>query len=482
LISRKFIRHSFIYSIAGALPVASAVILLPAYLNYLPTEVYGELALYMSFALLVQILVTYSFDTSIYNFFHDFKHDENQLHIFVSSVFSFILLVSLIAVVVFSFIGGWTLGIVSKHMTFYPYGMMSVITGVFQAIFKVNSSLQQTQEKASSFLFNNLISFSLIAALTIVGLKLFPNDLFGPIAGRLIAVTISGIWVIISIYSQHGVHLDFKLVKSTFAFNHPSILYQFLQWMNLTFDRYVLAPLINLTAVGIYDIAAKCLQVVDFILGGLNATIFPKVLGITALQSEKKTTVEINRYYHGLTAVTILLVVLSIFLLPIVLRFLIVWFDKPQYLDVIQWIPFVAVTYLLRSIRFYVVMPYAVLKYAKPLPLFYLVIVGTKIASMVALIPMLGIQGVIIATWIGQGVELVVLYLGIQKKMEVRFNVVKLIISPLVMAVVIVIAEPWLGRTQPILVHAVYVILAVAVLAWAYRSELKDLQLGKILK
>jgi len=473
LISKRFIRNSFIYTIAGALPMASAIILLPAYLKYLPTEIYGELALYMSFALLVQILVTYNFDSSIYSYFHDFKHDEKQTHVFISSVFTFILIVSLIAVLIFSLVGGWAFENVSRNMTFYPYGMLSVISGVFQAVFKVNNSLQQTQEKATSFLINNLISFSLIATLTIVGLRLFPNNLIGPIVGRLIAVAISGMWVLISIYREHGVHFDFKLIKSTFGFNHPALLYQIMQWMNLTFDRYVLAPFINLTAVGIYDFAAKCLQAIDFVLSGLLASFFPKVLGITALQREKKTTVEINRYYNGLTAVTILLVALSIFAMPIVLQFLIVWLGKPQYLEVIQWIPFIGVTYLLRTMRFYVSMPYAATKYSRPLPFFYLLIVSSKITGMILLIPRYGIQGVIIATWIGYAVEILTLYFGIRKKFEITFNAFKLVVAPVVMAIVIVILEPLLAKDQETLVHAGYVLLAIALLSWAYRNELK---------
>lgn len=482
MISKKFIRNSFIYTIAGALPMASAIILLPVYVKYLPTDVYGELALYMSFALLVQILVTYSFDTSIYNYFHDFKHNEKQVRIFISSVFSFILVVSLVAVVIFSLVGGWVFANVSKNMTFYPYGMLSVVTGVFQAVFKVNNSLQQTQEKATSFLVNNLISFSLIAAFTIVGLTFFPNALIGPIAGRLIAVAISGVWVLISIYRQHGVHLDLPLIKSTFDYNHPSLLYQIMQWVNLTFDRYLLAPFINLTAVGVYDFASKCLQAVDFILAGLYSSFFPKVLGITALQKEKKMTTEINRYYNGLTAVTILMVTLSIFAMPIALRFLIQWFGKTQYLEVIRWIPFIGVTYLLRSMRYYVALPYAALKYSKPLPFFYLLIVSSKILGMILLIPRYGIQGVIIATWIGYGVEIVTLYFGASKKFEIVFNVFKLVVAPAVLAIVIIILEPLLAKEQETLVHAGYILLGLALLTWAYRNEVKVFQWSKILK
>jgi O-antigen/teichoic acid export membrane protein len=360
--------------------MASAIILLPVYVNYLSTPVYGELILYMSFSLLIQILVTYSFDTSIYTYFHDVKHDRKKLSVFISSIFSFILLASLVMLALFAFGGSWIFDhVFSNHLlSFYPYGMVSVFTGVFQAIFKVNNSLLQTQEKATTFLFSNLLSFSLIAGCTVVGLYWFPNDLIGPIGGRLVAVLISALWVLFSIYREHGIHFSMKSINATFEFNHSSLLYQVLQWINLTFDRYVLAPFISLTAVGVYDFASKCLMAIEFVLSGLYNSFFPKVLGMTALQTEKKATVEINRYYNGMTAVTILLVALSIFTMPLVLDWVILWLGKTQYIEVIQWIPYIAVTYLLRSMRYYVAMPYAALKYSKPLPFFYLLIVSAS--------------------------------------------------------------------------------------------------------
>ena len=65
MISKGFIRNSVIYTVAGMLPMASAVILLPFYLNYLPIEQYGQLALYLAFSMFVQIVATYSFDSSL---------------------------------------------------------------------------------------------------------------------------------------------------------------------------------------------------------------------------------------------------------------------------------------------------------------------------------------------------------------------------------------------------------------------------------
>ena len=472
MISKKFIRNSIIYTLAGSLPMASAIILLPFYLEYLSTDVYGALALYMGFSLLVQIIVTYSFDASIYFYFHEYKNDKVKLATYVSSVFTFILIISVVTGTALAISGGWIFKTFfnDSKILFYPYGLIAVFTGIFQAILKVNTSLLQTQEKASSFLWFNLLSFSLIAALSITGLFLFPDDLIGPVGGRFLATGITSLWVLVVIYRQYGFQFDFQFLRSTFSFNHPSLIYQIMQWFNSSYDRVLMLTLkLPLSQIGIYDFAAKCLSVMEFVLVGFYNSFFPKVLGITALQTEKKSTVEINRYYNGLTAVTILLVTLSILGLPIAIG----WFKKSQYLDALPWIPFIAVTYLLRSMRFYVAMPYAALKYSKPLPFFYAFIVGIKILSMVVLIPMYGIMGLIIATWIGYSVEVVILYVGVKNKFEISYNAFKLIAAPLSMALVIVVLEPLLSHQFELFTHLLYVVIAGLVLGWAYRNELK---------
>lgn len=469
-----------IYTLAGTLAPASGLILLPYYLGYLSPSQYGAFALYTGFSLLVQVIVTYSFDASVYNYYHEYKHDKERLGVFVSSAFNFILVVSVVLASLLLLCGDWLFQLVysESKIEFFPYGVISVFTGVMQALFKVNNSLLQTQEKAPTFFGANLLSFSLIAGLTIAGLVLFPNDLIGPIGGRFLAVALSGLWVLGTVYRQFGFHFNFTLIKSTFGFNHPSLIYQIMQWFNNSFDRVILSGFMPLAQVGIYDLAAKCLMAIEFVLSGFYNSFFPKILGIISLQREKKTTQEINRYFNGLTAVTILLVCLAILFFPIIR-----WFNfKQGFLSAIEWVPYIAVTYLLRSLRFYMAMPYASIKYSKPLPFIYAIIVTIKIASMALLIPRFGIMGLIISTWIGYLVELTTLFLGVRKKFEIKFNGIKLIVVPLVLGLTIIIFEPLFGKEFELPTHLFYVLLAGALLVFAYRNELKTLQVKNIIK
>lgn len=455
--------------------MASAIILLPFY-SKLPVEIFGALSIYFSVSLLVQIFVTYSFDSSLYINYHDYK-DPKRLGIFISSAFIFILLLSLISGLTLAFLGNWIFTSLFKEeqISFYPFGLLSVATGIFQALLKVNNSLLQTQEKPTVFLLSNVLSFSLIAGLTIAGLYLFPESLWGPIGGKLIATLLSAAWVLSFIFRQFGFHFNWQILKTTFSFNNASVIYQLQQWFINYYDRFFLLLFISIGSLGVYDLALKCMLAIEFVLTGLNSSFYPKVLGVVAMQKEKHNTIETNRYYHGLTAMAMLLVSASILIFPIIIEFI---FTKPGYQQAIAILPFAAVIYLFRSMRLFVAFPYAALKYSRPLPIYYLVILLIKVGAMFILIRKFGVYGAIASTWISYVAEIVILYWGVREKFGFKINSAKMVIAPLSLAILIMFAEPWLGKTYPYWVHSVYVLVSLVILGWAYRLEIKKLFLS----
>ncbi|MCZ8020702.1 MAG: oligosaccharide flippase family protein [Cyclobacteriaceae bacterium] len=472
MISGRFIKHSFIYTVAGSLPMASAILLMPFYGHFLSTEVFGLLSVYFAVSLLVQIFVTYSFDASIYVYYHEHKHDEQKLATFISSVFIFILGVSVIVSVLLSLTGYWLFEFIfGKEDVFsYPFGILSVATGVLQAVFKVNNSLLQTSEKATQFLKTNLFSFSLIASLTIAGLFLYPNSLWGPIGGKVIGAFISFSWVLYGIVKKYGIQFNWTLIKETFSFNHPSLIYQIQQWFINYYDRIIILMLLSKSTVGYYDLAAKCLLAIDFILAGLNTTFFPKVLSIVKEQKIKASTIEINRYYHGLTAVAMLLVATSIFVFP----YLIDFFFPKSYLPAIGLIPLLAILYLIRPLRLYLAMPFAAIKYSKPLPAIYLVIAILKISLLFYFIPIVGIEGAVLATIISCIVEIILLYIFINKKFTIKMNANKLLWSPLSL-ITLIVALKLTNFIPEMISYILLFIFTFIMLLFVYRKELAQL-------
>lgn len=453
--------------------MASAVVLLPFYVAYLSTELFGALAIYLALSMLMQIVVTFSFDTSLYIHYHDFKADKEKLAGFISSCFSFMLLLGVgvagIAALAgeFVFVNLFT----SQGLTFFPYGMLSVITGAFQALFKVNTSLLQSREQPTRFFWSNLTNFSLIAILTIAGLKYFPDSLMGPVGARAVAAIFSGVGALIRIYSEFGVRFNYPLLRSTFGFNIYSFIYQFQLWAVNYFDRILIVFFLPLARVGVYDFAFKCMLVVEFAVNGLFNSFYPKVIAKVAEQEKKGTTIEINRYYHGLTAVGVLLVAGCIFLFPVILGFFEI---KSGYQEALMFIPFIGIIYLLKPLRLYVAMPYSVLKYTKPLPVYYLVVTAVKITLMILTIPVFELYGVIIASAGALLVEILLLYFGSHSRFAFNnMNMYKLIGVPVVFGLVILLIESLMLTISQHIIHTVYVAVGLLLLLWIYRNEFR---------
>lgn len=479
LISRSFIKSSFIYTVAGTLPVASAFILLPFYVHDLSTETFGVFSIFLSFSILIQLLTTFSYDATLYIHYHEYKDSPAKLSRYVGSVLIFIAMNGL-ALIAFSLLAGefiTDLFFRNSQLSFYPYGYVCVLIGILQSVFKVHNSLLQTRQKPEIFFWSNLLSFSIIAAVTIVGLKMYPDSLVGPLGARLCAAVVAGGWAGIRLLREFGLRFDYGLMRSSFSFNFYTFVYQIQQWIMNYFDRVLIAFFLPLSQVGIYSFAVQCMLVVEFVINGLFSSFYPKVVSMVMDQKEKKATVELNRYYYGITAVVLIFVSGSILAFPLALD----WFDiRNDYLQSVPLIPFIGMLYIFKAMRMYFSIPYGILKYTRPLPGIYLIVSGLKVVGMFLLIRSMGVYGIILSGVISQWVEIALLYRSGVGRFEYKFNAFKLIWLPVGLALIIAVAEPLWGREYPLPVHAGYVIACVTLLFWIYRNELKLVNPAKI--
>lgn len=470
-VSKSFLKSSFIYTVAGALPLGSAIILLPFYITFLSAADFGALSVYLAFAIFIQIITTYSFDTSLYIHFHEFKNDKRKLSSFVSSAFVLMLCIGLVTGIIFIFFGDLIFRSIffEKQISFFPYGLLTAAIGVFQALLKVHSNLLQSREKPEIFFWSNLFSFILIVVFTLLGLKMFPGTLIGPIGGRLLAAVVMGLWALTRIFREFGFHFDYPLLRTSFSFNFYTFVYQLLQWVINYIDRIIMVFYLSLGQVGVYDFAMKCLLVVEFILNGLHNTFYPRVVSTIMGQTSKGSSPEINRYYHGFISIIMILICLSILMFPWLIE---TFVSKPDYRSSIQYLPYIALIYIFRALRSFFAAPYGILKFTRPLPGIYFIVSAVKILLTIALIQKYAIYGVIVGSLVSAVIEILLLRLGISRKFTFRYNLLKVIIAPMALFLTILILEPLLGSDYPIILHTFYTMVCAGLLWWVYRNEI----------
>ncbi|HMV08565.1 MAG TPA: lipopolysaccharide biosynthesis protein [Cyclobacteriaceae bacterium] len=477
MISRNFIKASAIYTLAGALPMASALLLVPFYMADLTTANFGALSICLAFSILVQLLVTYSFDSSLYIHYHEFKNDKEKLSRFVSSAFVLMLFIGLGLAIILLPTGAYILSWFSdgKDLAFFPNGWLALGGGVFQALFKVHSNFLQSREKPETFFWANLLLFSAIFVLTLLGLKVFPQTLIGPLGGRFVALGLGSVWVLFRIFREYGFHFDLPLLGTSFSFNFYSFIYQIQQWFINYFDRIVMMFYLPLASVGVYDFAIKSLVGVELVMNGLHSALIPRVLKLVNIRETKGTSPEINRYYHGFIAVLMIVACGAIWLVPMAIEWLSNFLEKPGYSLSTGIVPYIAVLYICRSVRLFFGLPYSILKYTKPLPVIYAVVAIVKIGGMFLLIPYLGVMGVIASTAASVLTEILMLYFLSKHRFVFKFNAYKILIAPVALTLLVCAGE-LTGVLNADLRHFIYCMLAVMMLGFVYRFELKNLK------
>jgi O-antigen/teichoic acid export membrane protein len=478
-INKTFLKSSFIYTVAGALPMASAIILLPFYVTHLSTSDFGALSLYLAFAVFIQILATYSFDISLYIHFHEYKNDEKKLAAFVSSAFILMLIIGVGVMAVFTVSGDLIFRNVlsGKSISFYPYGIISTLTGIFQAMFKVHGNLLQTREKPETFLWANIVYFLLIAGVTIVGLELYPGSLLGPLGGRLLAGFVASIWVYNRVFREFGFQFRNPWKDIAFSFNAYAFLYQLQQWAINYIDRFLILFFLPLSQVGVYDFAIKCLAVIDLLLNGLNSAITPKIIQLVGKQTEKGSTPEMNRYYYGQLSVMMIVICFFIAAIPLCIDLFI---PRSGYAGAIQYIPYLALLYVFRSMRLYFAVQYNILKKMDRITWISFIVTAIKIGMLIVLVPQWDLYGVVAAAFIASILEIIMLWFFLKNDFQFRYNWVKLIGAPALLIAVVLLSEPFLGTRYPLYLHVGYTILCLGVLWFAYRNEFKLLTTLKV--
>ncbi|MGC3948654.1 MAG: lipopolysaccharide biosynthesis protein [Chryseolinea sp.] len=477
MISKRFLKSSLIYTIAGILPMASALILFPLYVYHLSLDVYGALSIYLAFITLVQILITFSFDTSVYVHYHEYKNDSEKLADFISSAFAFMLLSGVVVATLLSLAGEliFRVALPGQNISFFPYGLASVGTGVFLAVFKVHSSLLQTREKPEMFLWSNVLVLSLIVVFTVIGMRWHPHSLAGPVYGRLLGAFIPFLWVLWRIFKEFGLRFNFHWLRGSLAFNIYAFIYQLQQWFINQFDRVVMLLYLTLADVGVYDVALKCLLPIELLMNSLQSAFYPRVVSQLMGKTDQRGAEEVNRYYHGLIAVVMLLVTGSILAFPIAIKVFVLklFSNKAAYADAVQYIPYIAVIYLFKVIRMYFAIPYNTLKYTRPLPVIYMIVVAVKIVLMIVLMQKMQIYGAVAASLASAAVEVYLMKRFMKGRFIYRYNVYKVVVAPTMLLLLIIAVEPLVPGDWKWLAHTIYFILCFGLLLWTYRNELK---------
>jgi O-antigen/teichoic acid export membrane protein len=476
MISRTFLKSSFIYTIVGSLPYAAGFLLLPWLTRFLTPEQFGINALYISLMYLIQIIASFGLDMAVGTIYFDHKDSREQMRSFLGTLFIGLLIIGVFTFFFFA-LGGFRLFTLmfrsGDYLDLVPFGMITIVSAVFNSVFKTYSTLLIYQQRPERFFWLNISNFGLTIAATLSILYLYPYTLYGPIVGRLVPAIVSAIAAAIALAAEYGLAWDSSYVKKIFRVSYPILIYGVLTWVINYIDRFIIMGILgDPTIVGIYDIAIKLVLFLDLIMAGLINTVNPKVFSIWKAGNLKGSTPEVNRYYSGLTAFFMLVIPAFVLLAPIVIPVIItnkVYFSSFQYLAIL------AAGYITRVWFFMFMAPVLYFKKTGSLPKVLLFSSAFEILAGILLMKQFGIIGMVWTFFLVKPVQAFFLYLESRKFFDFNVNRVKIYYLPLLFMAIVIGSEWMATETTRIYFHAAQLLASMTLVWLAYRREILPL-------
>jgi len=473
MISRTFFKSSLIYTIVGALPYASGFLLIPWFTAYLSPAQFGINALFISLMYFVQILASFGLDMSAGVLYFDHKDDKIELKKFLGTIFIGLIVSGIIVFLMFT-LGGIRLFDLTfsgaNVLELIPFGLFTIISGVFNGIFKTYSALLVNQQRPERFFWINISNFFLTIGASLVLIYLYPYTLYGPIVGRMIPAILSASLCLILLVTEYGLHWETAYVRKIVNFTTPLMLYALLTWVVSYIDRFIILRFMtDPTYVGIYDFGVKLVLGIELLLVGLVNVVNPKVYTIWKDQHLNRSTIEVNRYYNGLTAFVLLLIPLFVLLAPILIPLVI---KKEIYYQAFGLLAILAAGYASR-IWFYMFMaPLMFFKRTKVMPRIFAASAIFEIVAAIFMIQWLGLMGAVWVNFLVKPLQALLLYLESRKVFHYSFNPWKIIYLPVIFMSLVLVSEAFITNQTRILFHAAQLLASILLVWFAYRREL----------
>lgn len=432
MISGKFIKSSFLFTVGGAMPMASGLVLLPFYTNRLTIETYGILMLYVVFSLFMQSVTSYALDAFLGVQYVEAQHDRQKLNKIIGAIAGLMLVIGS-GVIVAGLLVGEPLFNVSfnsaGNLDFYPWGIMSIVTGFFNGFFKTATNLLVFRREAWTFLGFNFINFLLTIAISLVGLHLYPGELTGPMHGRLLSGLGIFIMSMIFIIKEYGINFSFGSLKGLHSFCMPYLIYLILVWIVTNIDRYIINGTLDSGTVGLYDFAVRCTLLISLIQDGLVAAINPLVYTIWKDNGKNETTPESNRYFNVYAAVGVIFISGFSLVIPLAIPFVV---SNASYYDAFIFMGAIAAGFATRGLYHYFLLPILYLKKTRLLAIAFGLSAAIQVPLTYWMADQYGLNGVVIANVVSKVVQALFLFAVLKPHFKIKFNIWKLLVMPAV--------------------------------------------------
>jgi len=408
------------YTLGNVFLRAVNFLLLPLYSNLISPEDFGVYSLIVSTYTIIAVVYQGGLQSSLTKFYLEANNGTGRKNVF-STIINFVTLISLVFTFVFI--------LFSKDLSYYIagkseyYGDFSLI---FMALFFETISfyiihLLRTQELAKYVLRYLIISGLINFTLNIIFVYFFKYGIRGIILSQLLSAFILTLLMTPELIRNYRFTFDKSLIRNALIFALPLILGGIFSSMVDVLDRFLINFFRNQEEIGFYSFAYRFAMVVNLFGISFRTAWLPS--SINKYNDEKYRTYYGKVFNRYLLISSVILVLVSIFIDDLFrVNFMGVnLFDK-KYIPGLIVIPLLMSGYIFNGVAgFFAYYPYKSGKSYHFLISDFIAF-STNLILNIVLIPISGILGAAVATFMAFLVSAVYMMLLSQRNKPINFD------------------------------------------------------------
>ena len=469
------VKASAIFTMGNMLPLLTSVVLLFPYTENLSTSLYGALALYIAFTIFVQFTANYGLDNYVGIHHFEYKKDPEEMRAFVGSVVGAMLIIGLVLLVFFSLIGNLLFQLLFRgELSFFPYGFMCVLTGIFNAFFRTYINFLFYRDMPSRHLWFNAFNFIVTVALCTIGVYRFPESLDGPIWGRLLSGLLIFLLAGVFFYREYGIRFRRSYLKNLHQFCFPVYLFMILGWVVFYINSFIINYFGTTADVGIFDFALKCVLLIDVAQTAIAQTINPRIYQIWTYNNLQRSTTGENRFHNVFSMFSILFIAGNVLVLPLIVKLFV---QNESYYAVFQYLPVLCAAFAFRMIANIFYNPLMYFKKTGALPRAFAWSSLVQFVSCIVLLQFFGLWGAVWSFFISKIAVVFFTWLEGRKIFEFKINPYKMILLPVVYAILVTALNFTIGTDNYFLMASLQLAAAIILTLLVFRKDLGSYKL-----
>ena len=418
---KSSLKNTLIYGVGNLAIKLVGFILIPIYVKYFSTAVYGVLGLLEVSGIALTSVLGLALTQALYRLYWDEEFTKKRKSMFFTLISFLACFLTLVVYISHFFTSNISYAVFGDSQ-YKDLILLVFISSSLQILVQTISTLIQLQQKATLFTIANISTLAIQLSFTIYFIVYKGLGLTGIFYAQIISYCAYFLMILFFLLKNIKVRFEFMILKSMLAYSLPWLISNIAALVLTISDRYFIRVFGVMGDLGVYQFGYKITNTLSvLIIASAQMAIFPMMF-------KKMNDPDAKRYYSKiLTYFTFGVMFFVLFLNLYGLEIIKLLARKQEYWAAVGIIPFISLGLIFSMLKDQTSMPLQIVK--KP-GLISKIIITSAIFSLFlnwVFIPKYGSIGAAISFVISQFFYLMLMLFFAQKNYKVNYETIKVV-------------------------------------------------------